>query len=188
MLAFKTANSFQEMSVYRGTPDYGILSNPLGNLDGTSSANAGPGQSVFSAFGGDGRMLRMAAAVFNQTEYAGSSENVKSAQKQKAFAGFLGGMYALWGNQAFERNANTQWRMSPAYNYIPGTSATSQQANNNGFTLEVQFSKPILHCDTSLGASAFGHASSTESTVNPYQFLTVSGQGIVRYAQTIKNS
>lgn len=184
MLAFQNSTTWQEMAILRGSSNYGILSDPLGNINGTSLANAGPGQAVFSAFGNDGRMLRLANTVFNLTR---STSSLEEPQKQKAFAGFLGGMHAMWGNQAFERNSNTQWRMSPTYNYITDQTVETGQDANNGFSLEVQFSKPILHVDTPLGAGIYGGTSATV-TVQPYRFLTVSGQGIVRYAQTVKNS
>jgi len=185
MLSFQNRSVWQEMAILRGSTNYGILSDPLGNINGNGSANAGPGQSVFSAFGGDGRMLRLANTVFNLT---GSVSTAEKPQKQKAFAGFLGGMHAMWGNQAFERNTNVQWRMSPTYNYIADQTVETAQDRNNGFSLEVQFSKPILHVDTPLGIGIYGgfDADGT-NTVQPYRFLTVSGQGMVRYAETIKD-
>jgi hypothetical protein len=181
MLSIKNRFNWEELSVLRGTANYGILTNPLAGIFGSGSINNSPGTGVFSAFGDRGAMLKMAERVFN---YSSSSSNAEFPQKQKAFMGFLGAMHAMWGNQAFERNTNTQWRMAPAYNYIDESTAGSANFTNNGFTLEIQFSKPILHVDTPLGASVYGVAESGSDTVQPYKYLTVNGQGIVRYAQT----
>jgi hypothetical protein len=141
-------------------------------------------------------MLRTSKVLFNWVDVPNTNALVTNitlpiVKKQKAFVGYLGAMYALWGNQAFERNTNTQWRLSPMYGYAvnTGLNTVSPETKNNGFILEVQFSNPILHTDTPLGAGYYGFPTGsnvTRNVVQPYRFLTVSGQAIVRYAQTNK--
>ena len=76
--------------------------------------------------------------------------------------------------------------MVPAqsYKYQAGASATSLTQNNT-FVLEVQFSDPMLHVDTPLGERAFIGTGTATATDRFYQYLTVSGQSIVRYAETL---
>jgi len=193
-LAFHARYRWQEMAVLRGSINFGILTDPLLNTTNTFGiANDSPGDSVFSAFGQSDNSLRNARLLFNYAEISNLNigtyaQREELQQKQTAFVGYLGAMYALWGNQAFERNTNVQWRISPTQNFA--TDADIQQqpyTENTGFNLEVQFSKPILHTDTPLGASYYGLPSGTypqQMIVQPYRYLTVSGQAIVRYART----
>lgn len=194
MLSFKAATSFQEMSVLRGSSNYGILTSPLNYVNNAATQNnISEGQSVLSAFGNDGRTLRQAQLLFNWSNYTGSIDTTRRVLKgkQQSFVGYLGAMYALWGNQAFERNTNTQWRLSPTYSYTVDSTALSSNIQNNGFILEVQFSKPILHTDIPLGGGYYGFPTgvgSQQVVVQPYRYLTVSGQAIVRYAETYKTA
>jgi hypothetical protein len=181
MLSFKPQSyPWFEAPIARNSSQFTLLTDPLKFSEPNSQTEGG----AFAAFGADRRMLQIASVVFNLTN--GSAGDLK-ATKQKSFVGYLGAMYALWGNQSFERNTNVQWRMTPRYNFIDNSVQTDRQTNNS-FSLEVQFSKPILHVDTPIGIGIYGNTGdTTQATVEPYRYLTVSGQGIVRYAQTIRN-
>jgi len=48
----------------------------------------------------------------------------------------------------------------------------------------MQFSDPMLHVDTPLGNRAFLGDGVSTATDHYYQYLTVSGQSIIRYAET----
>jgi hypothetical protein len=172
----------RESSIYKSegniTPITAIYSSP------TFSILVPGGQSrsgVYSAFGNDRRILQIAKAMFNQVDV--SSE---VGAKQSGFVQFLGAAYSLWHNHTYMRNKNIQWRMVPAqsYKYQAGASATTLTQNNT-FVLEVQFSDPMLHVDTPLGERAFIGTGTATATDRFYQYLTVSGQSIVRYAETL---
>ena len=87
--------------------------------------------------------------------------------------------FNIFGNAAFDRNRPTQWRMVPAY--VP-KSGTTQDAtttyNANSFYLEVMMDTPIMHCDHIFRSRLYD---GTDSDIQPYQCLTLSGQAIMRY-------
>ena len=147
---------------------------------------------MYSAFGSDLRILRGAYQLFNFTRSTNTAGTVSEPQvKQIAFVGYLGAMYALWGNGSFSRNKNTQWRLVPTTAYrTDASSDTLKVGNNNSFYLEVQLTDPILHTDVYLGAGYYTDDAGGDLsiTVQPYKYLTVNGQAIVRYAETNNTS
>jgi hypothetical protein len=174
-------NSFREHPIYKSEGNDNQTSLVGNNL---TNARGGNGRSgVYSAFGSDRRILQIAKAMFNKVGIAS-----EEGAKQFGFVQFLGAAYSLWHNHTYMRNKNIQWRMVPvqAYKYENGA-AFSPLTQNNSFILEVQFSDPMLHVDTPLGVRAF-LGSGLDRTDRYYQFLTVSGQSIVRYAETTADS
>ena len=99
--------------------------------------------------------------------------------KRKVINVFKNHQYALWGNRAFARNANTQWRLVPAY--IPSNTGTAVNTHtSNSFYLEVMLDNPILHSDHIFKGNYFNPGA---SDVRAYQYLTLSGQAILRYGE-----
>jgi hypothetical protein len=99
--------------------------------------------------------------------------------KRKVINVFKNHQYALWGNRAFARNTNTQWRLVPAY--IPSNTGTAVNTHtSNSFYLEVMMDNPILHSDHIFKGNYFNP---TASDVRAYQYLTLSGQAILRYSE-----
>jgi hypothetical protein len=104
--------------------------------------------------------------------------------KAYRFGSYMGKAYSILGNDYLSRVRNCSWRVVPRIGneYGDGVGTTEPTTvKNNSFTLEVMFDKPILHIDTPFAKTNFS------STVDgnpcyPYQYLTVSGQAIVRYS------
>jgi hypothetical protein len=104
--------------------------------------------------------------------------------KSYRFGSYMGKAYSILGNDYLSRVRNCSWRVVPRIGneYGDGIGATEPTTvKNNSFTLEVMFDKPILHIDTPFAKTNFS------STVDgnpcyPYQYLTVSGQAMVRYS------
>jgi hypothetical protein len=176
--------SFKESSIYKSegntTPITDVYNASLLPTDDPSQRQS---SGIYSAFGSDRRILQIAKAMFNQIGIAVPNE---AGTKQYGFVQFLGAAYSLWHNHTYMRNKNIQWRMIPAqsYKYTAGAAPTTLTQNNT-FVLEVQFSDPMLHVDTPLGERAFIGTGAADATDRFYQYLTVSGQSIVRYAETL---
>jgi hypothetical protein len=173
------ANTFRENSIYKAEGN----DTPLTNVYSTFTlfpTNGERGSGMYSAFGSDRRILQIAKAMFNQVGAA-----TETGTKQLGFVQFLGAAYSIWHNHTYMRNKNVQWRMVPAKSYIyePGAAPTTGMPNNT-FVLEVQFSDPMLHVDTPFGQRAFLGTAGTNDTDRFYQYLTISGQSIVKYAET----
>ena len=200
-------NFFVEEAIGKGNTRFSTLTRPLRsfyNVSGlTSSGGLAQGftangssedyarNTAYAAFGSDTRILANAYFLFPYTRYSNGVQNALAgasadpdAAKQLAFVGYLGSMYALWKNEAFLRNKNTQWRILPAQPYLTGDTIPSlSNTSNRSFYLEVQLSTPILHCDTPFGSEFYGQ-SNQNSSVTPYRFLTLNGQAIVKFAET----
>jgi hypothetical protein len=198
---------FVEEAIGKGNTRFSTLTRPLRsfyNVSGlTSSGDESPGftangssedyarNTAYAAFGSDTRILANAYFLFPYTRLSNGVQNARSgasadpdAAKQLAFVGYLGSMYALWKNEAFLRNKNTQWRILPAQPYLTGdTTPNLSTTPNRSFYLEVQLSTPILHCDIPFGSEFYGQ-SNLNSSVTPYRFLTLNGQAIVKFAET----
>ena len=171
-------NTFREHPIYKSEGNVNQTSSVGTNFLNSQGGNGRSG--VYSTFGSDRRILQIAKAMFNRVGVVS-----EEGAKQLGFVQFLGAAYSLWHNHTYMRNKNIQWRMVPvqAYKYENGA-AFSPLTQNNSFILEVQFSDPMLHVDTPLGARAFLGSGTQEQTDNYYQYLTVSGQSIIRYAET----
>ena len=110
--------------------------------------------------------------------------NNYSGSKTYRFGSYMGKAYSILGNDYLSRVRNCSWRVVPRIGNEYGDGLGSNDpltVKNNSFTLEVMFDKPILHIDTPFAKTNFS------STVDgnpcyPYQYLTVSGQAIVRYS------
>ena len=117
------------------------------------------------------------------------------------FGHYMGRAYSILGNDYLSRQRSCMWRLTPRignYYGVSGTSSTMDEYKNNSFALEVQFDKPILHISTPFATWNFlqdptaggGGTTIDGSTVNPYRYLTVNGQAMVRYSdktQTVYN-
>ena len=186
MLSYYLDGQYIEENIYKSE----------GNITTLDVVPAGPGSTlskggksgIYSMFGHDRRILNIAKRVFNRLNTISLDSDTA---KQWGMTRYLGAAYSLWHNHTFMRNKNIQWRMVPAKSYIyeVGAASSSPEPRNNTFVLEVQFSDPILHVDTPLGQRAFyGSSAYDTDTKSPYQYLTVSGQSIVRYAETIADA
>jgi hypothetical protein len=108
---------------------------------------------------------------------------------QVNFMGRIRAYYSIYLGQTMSRVRNTMWRMTPAFvNNLRNQPASLDEPpqRNNTFVLEIMFDVPIMHTDHGFSRDHFSPWDSTLS-VYPYKQLTVSGQGIIRYAETIKN-
>jgi hypothetical protein len=86
---------------------------------------------------------------------------------------------AEWGGQTMSRTKNFSWRIVPTV--YEDTTVTNPwfSTNNNAIKLEIMFNEPIMHTAHTFNETMFG------TTVNnPYKYLTLSGQGIIRYGKT----
>ena len=109
-----------------------------------------------------------------------------SGSKAYRFGSYMGKAYSILGNDYLSRVRNCSWRVVPRIGNEYGDGLGSVDpitVKNNSFTLEVMFDKPILHIDTPFSKTNFS------STIDgnpcyPYQYLTVSGQAIVRYSDS----
>ena len=117
---------------------------------------------------------------------------VPESDKSRAFGNYMGRAYSILGNDYLSRCRNCMWRVVPRignHNGDGNNVGVNSLVDNNSFTLEVMFDKPILHIDTpfnTLNYSANMISTNLTSTCNPYQYLTVSGQAIVRYSNSTK--
>jgi hypothetical protein len=117
----------------------------------------------------------------------------------------MGKAYSILGNDYLSRVRNCTWRVVPRIGtnfgdglggdpivnpgsggIITGRAPIDPElaivdVKNNSFTLEIMFDKPILHIDTPFAKTNFTPDVDTEPCY-PYQYLTVSGQSIVRYS------
>lgn len=90
--------------------------------------------------------------------------------------------YSIWGNMSMSRVRNMMWRMVP---FVANNSTQPFTSSvNNTFVLEIVFDVPIMHTYHTLSGEVFNMG---YKGTNPYQYLTVSGQGIVRYGSTTTN-
>jgi len=117
-------------------------------------------------------------------------------QDREYFMSRIRAYYSVYLGQTMSRVRNTMWRVTPAYIANDGRGANSlgpSQTNlpqrNNTFVIEVMFDVPIMHCDHEFSPENFRSwdLGSTPS-VQPYKYLTVTGQGIIRYAETYKST
>ena len=96
--------------------------------------------------------------------------------KNCGFAYHLPTYVGVWGGQTMSRTKNFSWRIIP--NRWENTQDSNPGKNrNSGFVIEVMFNEPIMHVDNVFNTTNFG-------TTCPYKYLTLSGQGIIRYALT----
>jgi hypothetical protein len=150
-----------------------ILGNPGTTTDTYSHSNITPffGNSFYNA--GISKML-----IWDNPAVAYDGD------KAHTFGSFMGKAYSILGNDYLSRVRNCTWRLVPRIGtaYGDGVDLTAPtQIKNNSFTLEVMFDKPILHIDTPFAKYNFSSTADT-GACNPYQYLTVSGQAMVRYS------
>lgn len=106
--------------------------------------------------------------------------------KSYTFGSYMGKSFSILGNDYLSKVRNCSWRVVPRIGneYGDGVGLTEPATiKNNSFALEVMFDKPILHIDTPFAKTNF----SSTVDVNPcypYQYLTVSGQAMVRYSDS----
>ena len=116
----------------------------------------------------------------------------KSSLINIMFGSYMGRSYSLLGNDYLSRQRSCMWRLVPRIgNYRKNFLSTLPPATfkNNSFAIEIQFDKPILHISTPFADWNF-KTYPTGDSVNPYKYLTVSGQAMLRYSdktQTIYN-
>ena len=194
--AYYAYNFVVEEAIGKGNTRYSTATFPLRSFYNANGFTANGSSEYYSrntayaAFGSDLRILSNAYSLF---PYSYSTDGVANAKlglnanvqvpKQLAFIGFLGSMYALWKNESFLRNKNTQWRILPAQPHLLNDGTDDDTGNpNRSFYLEVQLSTPIMHCDTPLGGKFYGQDST--GYVTPYRYLTLNGQAIVKFAET----
>ena len=87
---------------------------------------------------------------------------------------------AEWGGQTMSRTKNFSWRIVPTvYEDTTASSPFWFSVNNNAIKLEIMFNEPIMHTAHVFNETMFG-----DTVSNPYKYLTLSGQGIIRYGST----
>ena len=197
--AFMNQNRFIEEAVGKGNTRHSTLTRPLRSFynsfgfQANGSSEDYARNTAYAAFGSDLRILGHAYSLFPYTLtrtgviQGGDDQTDEGVVKQLSFVGYLGSMYALWKNESFIRNKNTQWRILPAQPYQSLDNTLEGNIANRSFYLEVQLSTPILHVDTPLGSDFYGQKYSQENlsdTVTPYRYLTLNGQAIVKFATT----
>lgn len=100
--------------------------------------------------------------------------------KNLGFMAHLPTYIGTWGGQTMSRTKNFSWRMVPTRwenTTEPGPLLLGSTRVNNALALEIMFNEPIMHVDHAFNQENFG-------VTNPYKYLTLSGQGIIRYAAT----
>jgi len=114
------------------------------------------------------------------------------ATDREYFMSRIRSYYSIYLGQTMSRARNMMWRMTPAlYRNRVGSIPTGidPTVQNNTFVLEVMFDVPIMHTDHDFGSGNFSPwLPEASESVKPYQLLTVSGQGIIRYAPTFKTT
>ena len=88
--------------------------------------------------------------------------------------------YSIWGNMTMSRVRNMMWRMVPFYYNDSTAAAPGAGTANNTFIIEVIFDVPIMHTYHAFSGVLFDQT----NNISPYRYLTLSGQGIVRYGRT----
>lgn len=105
--------------------------------------------------------------------------------------------YTLLGQDWDNRVRNILWRIVPrqVYNYEPLEPYDENKKEAiNSFTIEILFERPILHCDMPLKKYNYVDTKSgdtdslDEDFINPYKYLTISGQAWVNYDNTLFNN
>ena len=151
-----------------------ILGNPGSTTDTYSFSNITPfyGNSFYNA--GISKML-----IWDDP--TGSDPNYN---KSLTFGKFMGKSYSILGNDYLSKVRNCTWRIVPRIGTAHGNGLdldSPTNVKNNSFALEFMFDKPILHIDTPFAKYNFSSTTDTDPCF-PYQYLTVSGQAMVRYS------
>ena len=166
-----------------GRGDGGFTDNPP-TLAGSGNPNRSPGGRIHGQF--DLAFMNSAISCsmtsWNYT-YAATSQAPTADETDQAtqFMSRIRSYYSIWNNMTMSRVRNMMWRMVPFYyndannGVLPGIGGP-----NNTFILEVVFDVPIMHTYHTFSGVLF---SATDAN-QPYRYLTLSGQGIVRYGRT----
>ncbi len=170
----------------------GASSYSLGENAGTGLLNIPNGTGIRDNFLTSPINRGLSKLMFNGYElqyYSGSTAVMDEQFKATSFMYHLPGYQAQWGGQTLSRTRPCSWRMIPTrYTEVAGGSTVG--ATNNTFKLEIMFDVPIMHCDHKLAsAGLYGvndPAAFVDRRSSPYRYLTVSGQGIIRYGKTTK--
>jgi hypothetical protein len=101
-----------------------------------------------------------------------------------SFMKFLPSYIGTWGNQVMSKHKSCSWRMSPTRWADKNTGASTNNATKNALKIEIIFDEPIMHTAHQFRGSAFDGITHSAYRVTPYKYLTVSGQGIIRYGKT----
>jgi hypothetical protein len=105
------------------------------------------------------------------------------ADEGEQFMSRIRSYYSIWGNLSMSRVRNMMWRLVP---FVANTTTTPFSSGpNNTFVLEIVFDVPIMHTYHTLNGEVFNMGA---RGTNPYKYLTLSGQGIVRYGLTTTNA
>jgi hypothetical protein len=121
--------------------------------------------------------------------------DVTGTTQSSAFGRYMGRAYSILGNDHLSRQRSCMWRVVPrignAFGTDPGVPIIGGylgdlEVPNNSFTLEVKFDKPILHISTPFATTNFSNL--PIGVCNPYQYLTLNGQAMVRYSDTTKTT
>lgn len=139
------------------------------------------GPSTGAFFNGLNMIPKFAGSYFqaNISKSLALLDNTKSMALSYRF----GHAHSLFGNEWLSRSRHCMWRLVPRIgnHYGDGVDAGNTYQRNNSFTLEIMFDTPILHIDTPFPQQNFSGGGPSQTVVNPYQNLTISGQAMVRY-------
>jgi hypothetical protein len=105
-----------------------------------------------------------------------------------SFGNYSPYVYSTWGNMGMSRTRGMSWRMMPMRWTNQGgdiNPITWDEKTRNTFKLEIMFDVPIMHTSHTLPNERLWGVSQPSSGWQPYKFLTVTGQGIIRYGKTV---
>jgi hypothetical protein len=94
----------------------------------------------------------------------------------------------MWGAQTMSRTKNFSWRMTPIRWTDANTGVDQQGATMNALQLEINFNEPIMHVEHEFNPTPFNTLGNITPKVQPYKYLTLSGQGIIMYGKTTKST
>jgi hypothetical protein len=149
-----------------------------------------PGDALFGngALGETNIVPRHAFAFYNASI---SARLVNAGDPGSLFMTYAGRSYSILGNDYLSRQRSCMWRVVPRIgNYWgsgSGAAVAGSNYKNNSFTIEVQFDKPLLHISTPFADWNF-KTYPAGNTVNPYKYLTINGQAMLRYSDKTQTS
>ena len=170
-----------------------LMANAIYTIGGPSIYGVNNGTGIRDNFLTSPINRALSKLMFNGYEtlpYGGATPTLQDNYfKATSFMYHLPGYQAQWGGQTLSRTRPCSWRMIPTrYTEVAGGSTVGE--TNNTFKLEIMFDVPIMHCDHKLASTGLYGVNDPSGYVDrrssPYRFLTVSGQGIIRYGKTTK--
>lgn len=109
--------------------------------------------------------------------------------KALSFMYHLPGYQGQWGGQTLSRTRPCSWRMLPTRYTETTVAGALTGKTNNTFKLEIMFDVPIMHSDHAFNTNGwYGNSDPADAPITPYKYLTISGQGIIRYGKTTQTT